>query len=100
MADDHAYGLTRLQRDCLLVIQEIVDTTGAAPSIEELRQELDLKSRSQAQRLLRCLRERGYLTWPDSAARSITVLHRIPYPDDFLFEVVRPADSSAEGARP
>lgn len=99
MADDHAYGLTSMQRDALLVIQEMLDLTGTAPSIEELRQELDLSSRSQVHRVLRCLRDRGYVTWLKSTARSITVVHRIPYPPELAFEFAPPAPAS-EGVCP
>jgi SOS-response transcriptional repressor LexA len=78
------YGLTPLQRDALLVIQEIGDT-GSMPSYEELKVELGLSSKSSVQFVLKSLRARGYIDWISQHSRSLRVLQRIEAPEEPMF---------------
>lgn len=73
-------GLTRRQRETMLVIQEAVDRDGVAPSREELRRRLDLASVSQSQRLIERLEARGYLRRLPYQARALEILRRVPVP--------------------
>lgn len=73
--------LTQLQHDALAVIQELVDFEGRPPTIETLREELGLGTRSQVHQLLVRLKERGFIDWTPGAARSVRLLRRIPMPD-------------------
>ena len=73
-------ALTDLQRDMLLVIQEYFDEAGAAPSFDELRAELGLKSKSQISQVFSHLERRGYIHRQHGRARAITILRRIPTP--------------------
>jgi hypothetical protein len=70
---------TARQRDCLDAIIRAVEETGGAPSLSELQQALDLKSRSTVHRLLMGLEERGWIHRPKNRTRAITVLN---YPED------------------
>lgn len=75
------YGLTRAQRDCLLVIQEL-SGDGVPPSLDEIAHELCLCNRGRAHALLTGLRDRGFLTWLPHRARSIAVVRPIPAPEE------------------
>jgi len=77
-----AYGLTRRQRDVLLVIQELTGTAGRPPSIAEIAAELEIASRSQVHEILRALRTRGWVDWLPAAARSLRVLQPIAMPEE------------------
>lgn len=74
-------GLTRLQRDTLLVIQEL-SADGVAPSITEIAAALSCGSRSLVHGVLGRLRDRGYIAWRRAEARSITVLRALPMPEE------------------
>lgn len=75
------YGLTRNQRDCLLVIQEL-SGGGVPPSLDEIAHELGFASRGQVHILLVALRDRGHIAWLPRQARSTTVLRPIPMPEE------------------
>lgn len=76
------FGLTRAQRDCLLVIQELTGRDGVAPSLGEINHELGYASRANIHRLLTLLRERGFIDWLRYRSRSIVVRRPIPMPAD------------------
>ncbi len=77
------YGLTRMQRYCLLVIQELTDAQGGVPpSCEEIRNEMDLSSKSGVVALVDGLDRRGYISRIKASGRSITILQRIDLPED------------------
>ncbi len=77
------YGLTRMQRHCLLIIQELTDEQGGVPpSYEEIRLELDLQSRSGVVVLVDALERRGYVSRIRGNPRSLTILKRIDMPED------------------
>lgn len=76
------YGLTAAQRDALLIIQEWMLRYRCPPSLEELRAELGLASRSGALRLIACLERRGYVRRYARRARSLLVLTPIPMPPE------------------
>lgn len=65
-------GLTRIQADMLEAIRSR-QVEGVGPSYEELREDLGLSSKSEVQRALRALRERGYVNWMPGRARSLSI---------------------------
>src|SRR3954470_13443935 len=76
--------LTRKQHELLMLIHERVAAEGVAPSFDEMKEALGLKSKSGIHRLITALEERGFL-------------HRLPHRARAL-EVVRlPEDARAEG---
>ncbi|MFE1602755.1 transcriptional repressor LexA [Methylobacterium sp. ID0610] len=91
--------LTRKQLDLLRFIQQRMRETGVPPSFDEMKDALDLKSKSGIHRLITALEERGFLRRLPNRARAIEVI-RIP---DAVAaqsaEVVRFTPSVVEGGR-
>ncbi len=71
--------LTRKQRELLVFIRDRLNASGVAPSFDEMKDALDLKSKSGIHRLITGLVERGYLQRLPNRARAIEVLR---LPDD------------------
>ena len=69
--------LTKKQKDLLLFIHERMSTGDIAPSFDEMRDALDLKSKSGIHRLITGLVERGYLERLPHRARALEV-KRLP----------------------
>ncbi|AWN51698.1 transcriptional repressor LexA [Methylobacterium sp. 17Sr1-1] len=69
--------LTRKQLDLLRFIQQRMRETGVPPSFDEMKDALDLKSKSGIHRLITALEERGFLRRLPNRARAIEVI-RIP----------------------
>ena len=69
--------LTRKQHDLLSYIHQKLGETGVSPSFEEMKEALDLKSKSGVHRLISALEERGFLRRLPNRARALEVL-RMP----------------------
>ncbi|APT30913.1 MULTISPECIES: transcriptional repressor LexA [Methylobacterium] len=69
--------LTRKQLDLLRFIQSRMQECGVPPSFDEMKDALDLKSKSGIHRLITALEERGFLRRLPNRARAIEVI-RIP----------------------
>lgn len=65
--------LTKKQKDLLLFIHERMAEGDIAPSFDEMREALDLKSKSGIHRLITALVERGYLERLPHRARALEV---------------------------
>jgi repressor LexA len=65
--------LTRKQRDLLILIHERMKDGDVAPSFEEMKEALGLKSKSGIHRLIGALVERGYLERLPHRARALQV---------------------------
>lgn len=65
--------LTKKQKDLLLFIHERMSDGDIAPSFDEMREALDLKSKSGIHRLITALVERGYLERLPHRARALEV---------------------------
>lgn len=76
--------LTRKQHELLTFIQTRLEDSGISPSFEEMKEALDLKSKSGVHRLISALEERGFIRRLPNRARAL--------------EVIR--DSDAGGAKP
>lgn len=68
------YGLTRRQKDLLVLIKKFLKNNKYSPSYEELKQVIGLKSKSVVHSHLHCLKKRGYIMFKPGARRSIMVL--------------------------
>lgn len=66
--------LTEKQRDLLLFIHERMAGSDVAPSFEEMKNALDLKSKSGIHRLISALVERGYIERLPHRARALRIL--------------------------
>ncbi|WP_375466001.1 transcriptional repressor LexA [uncultured Methylobacterium sp.] len=69
--------LTRKQLDLLQFIEQRMRESGVPPSFDEMKDALDLKSKSGIHRLITALEERGFLRRLPNRARAIEVI-RIP----------------------
>lgn len=69
--------LTRKQYDLLRFIDERLKETGVSPSFEEMKEALDLKSKSGVHRLISALEERQFLRRLPNRARALEVI-RMP----------------------
>ena len=68
--------LTAKQHELLLYIQRKLEETGISPSFEEMKDALDLKSKSGVHRLISALEERGFLRRLPNRARALEVLRQ------------------------
>lgn len=66
--------LTQKQHDLLLFIHERVQKTGVSPSFDEMKDALDLKSKSGIHRLISALEERGFIRRIAHRARALEVV--------------------------
>ncbi|MBO9499599.1 MAG: transcriptional repressor LexA [Novosphingobium sp.] len=66
--------LTAKQHELLLFIQKKLEDSGISPSFEEMKEALDLKSKSGVHRLISALEERGFLRRLPNRARALEVL--------------------------
>src|SRR5215212_4736372 len=69
--------LTRKQHELLTYINERLGETGVSPSFEEMKDALELKSKSGVHRLISALEERGFIRRLANRARALEVL-RMP----------------------
>jgi len=66
--------LTRKQHELIRFIQVKLEETGVSPSFEEMKEALDLKSKSGVHRLISALEERGFIRRLPNRARALEVL--------------------------
>lgn len=79
--------LTPKQHELLLFIEKHLRETGCSPSFEEMKEALDLRSKSGIHRLISALEERGFLRRHKHRARALEV---IKLPQDMAPESVAP----------
>ena len=66
--------LTAKQRELLLFIDARLKESGISPSFDEMREALDLKSKSGVHRLISALEERGFIRRLPNRARALEVV--------------------------
>lgn len=66
--------LTKKQKDLLLYIHTRVQETGVSPSFDEMKDALELKSKSGIHRLITALEERGFIRRLAHRARALEVI--------------------------
>ena len=69
--------LTRKQHELVCFINDRLNETGVSPSFEEMKEALDLKSKSGVHRLISALEERHFIRRLPNRARALEVL-RMP----------------------
>lgn len=87
--------LTRKQHELLMFIHERVRETGVPPSFDEMKDALDLKSKSGIHRLITALAERGFLRRLEKRARALEIV-RLP---ENVADTLRPATSRTQAQR-
>ena len=83
--------LTAKQHELIRFIQQKLEDTGISPSFEEMKEALDLKSKSGVHRLISALEERGFIRRLPNRARALEV---IKLPEDSVTSAPRPAVSA------
>lgn len=86
--------LTAKQRELLIFIQRKLEESGISPSFEEMKDALDLKSKSGVHRLISALEERGFIRRLPNRARALEVLKQ---PDDVAATRATPANDAVGG---
>ena len=69
--------LTRKQLELLMFVHERLKESGVPPSFDEMKDALDLRSKSGIHRLVKALEERGFIKRLPNRARAIEVI-RLP----------------------
>jgi repressor LexA len=87
--------LTRKQYELLIFIHQRIRETGVPPSFDEMKDALDLKSKSGIHRLITALEERGYIRRLEKRARALEVI-RLP---ENASDGVRPAATRTQAQR-
>jgi len=83
--------LTAKQHELLLFIQRKLEESGISPSFEEMKEALDLKSKSGVHRLISALEERGFLRRLPNRARALEVIRQ---PEDVTSSKRAPAPAN------
>ena len=83
--------LTAKQHELLLFIQRKLEESGISPSFEEMKEALDLKSKSGVHRLISALEERGFLRRLPNRARALEVIRQ---PEDVTSAKRAPAPAN------
>lgn len=78
--------LTRKQHELLTFIDQRIRETGVPPSFDEMKDALDLRSKSGIHRLITALEERGFIHRLEKRARAL--------------EVIRLPENASDGLRP
>jgi repressor LexA len=89
--------LTRKQHELLRFIQQRLEETGISPSFEEMKDALDLKSKSGVHRLISALEEREFIRRLPNRARALEVLKQ---PEDVSKRVSTSAAPAAANSNP
>ena len=89
--------LTRKQHELLVFIDRHLKATGFSPSFEEMKEALNLKSKSGIHRLISALEERGFLSRRHNRARALEVVR---LPDDLAARVSGESDIAPQAAAP
>ena len=82
--------LTAKQRELLLFIDGRLKESGISPSFDEMREALDLKSKSGVHRLISALEERGFIRRLPNRARALEVV-KLPEVRSATATPIRPA---------
>ena len=91
--------LTRKQIDLLKLIHTRMERDGVAPSFDEMKDALDLRSKSGIHRLITALEERGFIRRLPHRARAIEVL-KLPASLARAGHVARVIDGGVSDAEP
>ncbi len=89
--------LTRKQYELLMFVHERLKETGVPPSFDEMKDALDLRSKSGIHRLITALEERGFIRRLPNRARALEVLK---LPDSVTRGLAAPRPQGKSGFAP
>jgi repressor LexA len=84
--------LTAKQKDLLQFINQRLNESGVPPSFDEMKEALDLKSKSGIHRLITALEERGFIRRLPHRARALEI---VKLPDSLQSDAVRERKAAA-----
>jgi repressor LexA len=87
--------LTAKQRELLLFIEGRLKQDGVSPSFDEMREALELKSKSGVHRLISALEERGFIRRLPNRARALEVLKHPEVQPSATVTPIRPVAPAA-----
>jgi repressor LexA len=87
--------LTKKQHELLMFIHERIRESGVPPSFDEMKDALDLKSKSGIHRLITALEERGFLKRMEKRARALEII-RLP---ENVSDTLRPPTTRSQAQR-
>ena len=87
--------LTAKQHELIRFIQQRLEESGISPSFEEMKEALDLKSKSGVHRLISALEERGFIRRLPNRARALEV---VKLPEDAVTGSGQPKPANDTGA--
>ena len=90
--------LTRKQHELICFINDRLAETGVSPSFEEMKDALDLKSKSGVHRLISALEERKFIRRLPNRARALEVL-RVPERPETVKKAAAAAPTSTSNVR-
>lgn len=67
--------MTKQQHRLYTYLQAYMGEHGYAPSLDEMKAALDIRSKSNVRRLLHCLEDRGLIERRPKLARAIEIVH-------------------------
>ena len=89
--------LTRKQHELICFINDRLEASGVSPSFEEMKEALDLKSKSGVHRLISALEERKFIRRLPNRARALEVLRMPERPEVAARKSVAAAASAPTG---
>ncbi|MEG3165624.1 transcriptional repressor LexA [Sphingomonas sp. PB2P19] len=90
--------LTRKQHELVCFINDRLEDTGVSPSFEEMKDALDLKSKSGVHRLISALEERNFIRRLPNRARALEVLRMPERAEKKVVESAPPAPANIKSA--
>lgn len=92
--------LTAKQHELVCFINDRLKETGVSPSFEEMKEALDLKSKSGVHRLISALEERNFIRRLPNRARALEVLRMPDRPEKPVAADPAPGNVRAPATRP
>jgi repressor LexA len=92
--------LTAKQKELLLLIQKRLQETGVPPSFDEMKEALDLKSKSGIHRLITALEERGFIRRLPHRARALEIIKLPEASAGPQVAIANPPNGTGESAQP
>jgi repressor LexA len=92
--------LTRKQHELICFIADRLNDTGVSPSFEEMKEALDLKSKSGVHRLISALEERQFIRRLPNRARALEVLRMPERTVDKRVAAAKPAKAAPRPPQP
>jgi repressor LexA len=90
--------LTRKQHELVCFINDRLAETGVSPSFEEMKDALELKSKSGVHRLISALEERNFIRRLPNRARALEVLRMPERPEAAIAQTTTKSGSKAAAA--